>query len=236
MAWGGKGEEYRPDKCQHPPGDGCEWCCRQCNLDRHLCPGCGMVTGHGDVICGECETRAALDDIYAEYQADPAFAGLRGRPLAPGAGRLAFAQRVVMIGFAPFLDQMTSQFLRQQLGAAGVPEGSWLTWCVKYPAPESKYIGQAEGDASLPYLERELAAISGGGSPWLLAFGARAARMLSGDALADEGSMRYIRLGGEPYRMLVTDDPRDAVRQGLVKQRFAEDLAYLGKQLAEEAG
>ncbi len=54
MGWGDKGEEYRPDKCDHDPDDGCMWCCRACNIDRHLCPGCGTPIGHKDSSCGGC--------------------------------------------------------------------------------------------------------------------------------------------------------------------------------------
>lgn len=54
MSWGGKGEEYRPDRCTHGPGDGCEWCCRRCNTDTHWCPGCGTVTDHQGTVCPEC--------------------------------------------------------------------------------------------------------------------------------------------------------------------------------------
>lgn len=55
MAWGDKGEEFRPDKCEHGPGDGCMWCCRRCNLDRHNCPGCGTLVGHDGKACADCE-------------------------------------------------------------------------------------------------------------------------------------------------------------------------------------
>lgn len=51
MAWGDKGEEYRPDRCEHPEGDGCMWCCRDCNLDRHLCLNCGAITNHQEDPC-----------------------------------------------------------------------------------------------------------------------------------------------------------------------------------------
>lgn len=53
--WGDKGEEYRPDKCYHDPEDGCMWCCRHCNYDRHLCLGCGTVVAHGQIACEECD-------------------------------------------------------------------------------------------------------------------------------------------------------------------------------------
>lgn len=52
--WGDKGQEYRPDRCQHQLGDGCMWCCQQCNLDHHFCPGCGTVTGHRETACPDC--------------------------------------------------------------------------------------------------------------------------------------------------------------------------------------
>lgn len=53
--WGDKGCERRPDKCDHPADDGCEWCCMRCNVDQHLCPGCGTVVGHNDVACDDCD-------------------------------------------------------------------------------------------------------------------------------------------------------------------------------------
>lgn len=53
MTWGDKGEAYRPDLCDHDPDDGCEWCCRQCNVDQHLCPGCGTVANHKEEPCDE---------------------------------------------------------------------------------------------------------------------------------------------------------------------------------------
>lgn len=52
MAWGDKGEVYRPDKCKHEPDDGCMWCCRQCNTDTHWCPNCGTVSDHKETTCG----------------------------------------------------------------------------------------------------------------------------------------------------------------------------------------
>lgn len=54
MAWGDKGEEYRPDRCEHPADDGCMWCCSRCNYDRHWCPGCGAVSDHHNTPCDEC--------------------------------------------------------------------------------------------------------------------------------------------------------------------------------------
>ncbi len=57
MSWGDKGESYRPDKCEHGPEDGCMWCCSECNLDRHFCPGCGTPTDHSESVCGDCEKR-----------------------------------------------------------------------------------------------------------------------------------------------------------------------------------
>lgn len=62
MAWGDKGEDYRPDKCDHGIGDGCMWCCRQCNLDRHCCPGCGTVSDHHNTVCPECVVTYKLRD------------------------------------------------------------------------------------------------------------------------------------------------------------------------------
>lgn len=54
MAWGDKGEEYRPDKCKHAENDGCEWCCEWCNKDWHWCPNCGTVSDHFNSPCGDC--------------------------------------------------------------------------------------------------------------------------------------------------------------------------------------
>lgn len=54
IQWGDKGADYRPDKCKHAPGDGCEWCCMTCNMDRHWCPGCGTVSDHFNTPCPEC--------------------------------------------------------------------------------------------------------------------------------------------------------------------------------------
>lgn len=49
--WGSKGNEYRPDRCEHGPDDGCMWCCMRCNTDTHRCPGCGTVTDHKETVC-----------------------------------------------------------------------------------------------------------------------------------------------------------------------------------------
>jgi hypothetical protein len=54
MAWGDKGEEYRPDKCTHDSDDGCEWCCEKCNKDQHLCPKCGTISNHKEEPCNPC--------------------------------------------------------------------------------------------------------------------------------------------------------------------------------------
>jgi len=54
MAWGDKGEEYRPDKCEHEPDDGCMWCCEECNNDRHYCPDCGTISNHKEEPCNPC--------------------------------------------------------------------------------------------------------------------------------------------------------------------------------------
>lgn len=51
--WGDKGCEYRPDKCKHKPGDGCEYCCMDCNLDHHWCPACGTVSDHFNGPCSD---------------------------------------------------------------------------------------------------------------------------------------------------------------------------------------
>lgn len=52
--WGDKGEVRDLTRCQHDPDDGCEWCCRQCNYDRHWCPGCGTVSNHKNEPCPQC--------------------------------------------------------------------------------------------------------------------------------------------------------------------------------------
>lgn len=49
--WGDKGCEYRPDRCNHGPYNGCEWCCMECNTDTHWCPGCGTVSNHFEELC-----------------------------------------------------------------------------------------------------------------------------------------------------------------------------------------
>lgn len=56
IQWGDKGAEFRPDKCEHPQTVeyGCEWCCMTCNLDRHMCPGCGTITDHKETCCPDC--------------------------------------------------------------------------------------------------------------------------------------------------------------------------------------
>jgi hypothetical protein len=51
---GMRGDLYRPDRCQHDPDDGCQWCCQTCNYDRHFCGGCGTVTGHDGGACPDC--------------------------------------------------------------------------------------------------------------------------------------------------------------------------------------
>ena len=53
IQWGDKGAAYRPDRCSHTVGDGCEWCCMTCNLDRHLCPVCGTISDHKSTPCPE---------------------------------------------------------------------------------------------------------------------------------------------------------------------------------------
>lgn len=65
--WGDKGCEYRPDRCEHGPDDGCEWCCMTCNLDRHFCGGCGTVVGHTDTTCTDCRR------TYANVMASTGF-------------------------------------------------------------------------------------------------------------------------------------------------------------------
>lgn len=60
MVWGDKGEEYRPDLCEHEAGDGCMWCCQRCNTDRHWCPGCGTVTDHYATECGDCQDAGTI--------------------------------------------------------------------------------------------------------------------------------------------------------------------------------
>lgn len=53
QSWGDRGCESRPDRCDHPPDDGCEWCCMQCNTDTHFCPVCGTVADHKGTPCPE---------------------------------------------------------------------------------------------------------------------------------------------------------------------------------------
>lgn len=61
MEWGDKGAQYRPDLCEHGPDGGCEWCCMDCNLDHHRCPGCGTVSDHQGSPCDEvCAKNAAF--------------------------------------------------------------------------------------------------------------------------------------------------------------------------------
>jgi hypothetical protein len=50
-------EYYGPsENCDHPnePGQGCMWCCRDCNYDEHKCGGCGDSVPHGTSVCREC--------------------------------------------------------------------------------------------------------------------------------------------------------------------------------------
>jgi hypothetical protein len=81
VEWGDKGCEYRPDKCKHESGQGCEWCCIQCNTDTHWCPGCGTVTDHNGLLCIECEAQGLAvreidystifesnDDFFVHYE------------------------------------------------------------------------------------------------------------------------------------------------------------------------
>lgn len=42
------------DECDHQPDEGCYRCCRLCNIDRHVCPGCGGHIPHEWVACREC--------------------------------------------------------------------------------------------------------------------------------------------------------------------------------------
>lgn len=68
MTWGDKGCERRPDKCDHAPNDGCEWCCMHCNTDMHRCGGCGTPTDHKETICPDCEPELLAE--HAERQTD----------------------------------------------------------------------------------------------------------------------------------------------------------------------
>lgn len=41
--------------CHWCEGKGCYHCCRACNLDQHVCPGCGENIPHGTSCCEECD-------------------------------------------------------------------------------------------------------------------------------------------------------------------------------------
>ena len=43
-------------RCDHPPEDGCYYCCHSCDIDGHYCPGCGKHTSHRIRVCKECAT------------------------------------------------------------------------------------------------------------------------------------------------------------------------------------
>jgi hypothetical protein len=47
---------YQSPRCEHPnvAGTGCQACCDDCNSDRHVCPGCGGLVGHGTMRCEVC--------------------------------------------------------------------------------------------------------------------------------------------------------------------------------------
>ena len=60
------GEAYfrvgeHPD-CNHAAEDGCMWCCRYCNVDRHVCPGCGTITDHKGSPCPDCLSQYAAEE------------------------------------------------------------------------------------------------------------------------------------------------------------------------------
>lgn len=63
MTWWDKGCDYRPDRCAHAEGDGCEWCCMRCNTDTHFCPGCGTVTDHRQIACTDCGAPQGRHDV-----------------------------------------------------------------------------------------------------------------------------------------------------------------------------
>jgi hypothetical protein len=48
--------------CNCRPGQGCPYCCDQCNTDRHLCPGCGKPVPHGTVACPGCDDQEPIDE------------------------------------------------------------------------------------------------------------------------------------------------------------------------------
>lgn len=54
MSWVRKIEEYDTIDCVHSPLGGCRWCCKSCNLDRHMCPSCGTSVDHSEPVCVEC--------------------------------------------------------------------------------------------------------------------------------------------------------------------------------------
>jgi predicted amidophosphoribosyltransferase len=41
----------------HATYGACYYCCQTCNLDRHLCPGCGTTTSHDEVACPDCSRK-----------------------------------------------------------------------------------------------------------------------------------------------------------------------------------
>lgn len=43
--------------CECKQGDGCYRCCTLCNIDRHICPGCGKDLNHGIDVCLRCRNR-----------------------------------------------------------------------------------------------------------------------------------------------------------------------------------
>lgn len=60
LTWRGS-EGLGAKTCQHDPTDGCYLCCRECNYDRHRCPGCGEPQNHGAPVCAQCRIDYELD-------------------------------------------------------------------------------------------------------------------------------------------------------------------------------
>lgn len=48
------GDMYQPDKCRHPKGEACEYCCHQCNYGQHICPDCNASIHHNESMCADC--------------------------------------------------------------------------------------------------------------------------------------------------------------------------------------
>lgn len=53
--------DSRTNGCDHAAGDACYRCCRLCDTDQHVCPGCGSAVAHGTVACVPCSARVAAE-------------------------------------------------------------------------------------------------------------------------------------------------------------------------------